>query len=110
MSKLARCLALVAAMAVVSATAVSVSEAQEKGKKTGKVTGTVEVNEGKDGKFRLIVRDTDDKYMATSAAYATKDDAMKGLDKLKAVLENPKITNKKATKNDKDKDKDKDKE
>jgi hypothetical protein len=92
MSKLMRCLALVAAMAAVSATAVSVADAQGKGKSTG----VVEVSEGKDGKFRLIVRDSDNKYLATSAAFATKDDAMKGLSRLKEVLQNPTITNKKS--------------
>ena len=40
MSKLARCLALVAAMATVSAAALSVADAQEKGKKAaGKPPG-----------------------------------------------------------------------
>jgi hypothetical protein len=92
MSKVLRCLALVAAMAAVSATAVSVADAQGK----GKTTGIVEVSEGKDGKFRLIVRDSDNKYLATSAAFATKEDAMKGLSRLKEVLQNPTITNKKS--------------
>jgi hypothetical protein len=108
MSKLVRCLALMAAMSTVSIVALSVAEAQEKGKKaTGKTSGIVEVNEGKDGKFRLIVRDTEDKYLATSAAFASKEDAMKGLDRLKEALENPKITSKKAAAG---KAKDKDKE
>jgi uncharacterized protein YegP (UPF0339 family) len=91
MSKLLRCLALVAAMAAVSATAVSVADAQGK----GKTTGVVEVSEGKDGKFRLIVRDSNKKFLATSAAFATKDDAMKGLSRLKEALQNPTVVDKK---------------
>jgi hypothetical protein len=109
MFKLVRGLALVAAMGTVSVAALSVADAQEKGKKAagGKTTGIVEVNEGKDGKFRLIIRDSDEKYLATSAAFATKDDAMKGLDRLKTALENPKMTSKKSSGKGKTKGKDK---
>lgn len=97
MLKLVRGLALVAAMTAVSVAALSVAEAQEKGKKaSGMTTGTVVVNEGKDGMYRLTIRDADDKFLANSTAYATKDDAMKGLEKLKHALENPKITSKKS--------------
>lgn len=113
MSKLARCLALVAAMLAVSVFALSIAEAQEKGKKaTGKTTGIVEVNEGKDGKYRFNVRDNDGKLLAQSAltGFATKDDAMKGLEKLKDALENPKITTGKKAAGGKDKDKGADKE
>ena len=95
MSKLARCLALVAAMATVSAAALSVADAQEKGKKAaGKTSGTIVVNEGKDGKYRFTIRDTDGKFLAQSSpiSFATKDDALKGVEKLKAALENPKTT------------------
>jgi uncharacterized protein YegP (UPF0339 family) len=106
MSKIMRCLALVAAMAAISATAISVADAQGKGKKSG----IVEVNEGKDGKFRLIVRDADSKYLATSAAFATKDDAIKGLSRLKEALQNPTITDKKSSGKGKGKTKEKAKE
>lgn len=108
-TKLARSLVLLV-MAAVAATALSVAPAQDKGKtkdpqkKAAKTTGIVEMNEGKDGKFRLVIRDSDEKYLATSAAFATKDDALKGLETLKAALENPKMTTKKAEK-EKDKDK-----
>jgi uncharacterized protein YegP (UPF0339 family) len=105
MLKLVRGLALVAAMSTVSVAALSVAEAQEKGKKaTGKTTGIVEVNEGKDGKFRLVIRDNDEKFLASSAAFATKEEATKGIEKLKDALENPKITSKKSA-NGKGKDK-----
>jgi uncharacterized protein YegP (UPF0339 family) len=103
MLKLVRGLALVAAMATVSVVALSVADAQEKGKKaTEKTTGIVEVNEGKDGKYRFTIRDNDGKFLAQGGGptgYATRDDAMKGLEKLKAALENPKITSKKSAKN-----------
>lgn len=113
MLKLVRSLALVAAMGAVTITSLSVADAQEKGKKgtTGaaKTSGIVEINEGKDGKFRLVIRDSDEKFLASSAAFATKDEATKGLERLKAALENPKITSKKSA-NGKGKDKSKDKE
>lgn len=107
-TKWSRALAL-AAMTAVAASALTVATAQDKGKtkdakkSSAKTTGIVEMNEGKDGKFRLVIRDSDEKYLATSAAFATKDDAAKGLDALKAALENPKMTTKKADKPDKDK-------
>lgn len=99
MLKLVRGLVLVAAMTTVSVAALSVADAQDKGTKdTGKTTGIVEVNEGKDGKFRLNIRDPDGKLLVMSGptGYATKDDAVKVLDRLKAALENPKFTSKKS--------------
>lgn len=105
MSRLARALALFSVMAIAT-TSLTVADAQvkDKAKKTaGKTTGIVEMNEGKDGKFRLVIRDNDEKYLATSAAFATKDDALKGLETLKAALENPKMTSKKAEKGEKEK-------
>ena len=105
MLKLVRGLALVAAMTTVSVAALSVADAQEKGKKAaGKTTGIVVVGEGKDGKFRLTIRDADDKFLALSTPFATKEDALKGLEKIKTALENPKITSKKSD-NGKGKDK-----
>ncbi|HET6576509.1 MAG TPA: hypothetical protein VFG68_23110 [Fimbriiglobus sp.] len=96
MLKLVRGLALVAAMTTVSVVALSVADAQEKGKKAaGKTTGIVEVKEGKDGKFRFTIRDNSKKFLAQGggpSGYATKDDAMKALEKLKEALENPKIS------------------
>ncbi len=109
MTKLARGLALVVAMLTVSAAALSVADAQDKSgkKKAGKTTGIVEVNEGKDGKFRLVIRDNDEKFLATSAAFATHDEAVKGVDRLREALENPRITTKKGEKGEKGKEKDK---
>ena len=91
-----------------TAATVSLTPAQDKAakkddrKKGGKTTGVVEVNEGKDGKFRLVIRDPDEKFLATSAAFATKAEAEKGIDKLREALANPKVTHKKS---DGDKDK-----
>jgi hypothetical protein len=109
MKKWVRGLALVAAMTTVSVAALSVADAQEKGKKsTGKTTGIVVVSEGKDGKFRFTVRDNDEKFLAMSGptGFTTREDALKALEKLKDALENPKITSKKSAA-DKGKDKDK---
>ena len=109
MPKLARAVALFTVLCVATAS-LSLAPAQDKGKakdpqkKAAKTSGIVEMNEGKDGKFRLVIRDSDEKYLATSAAFATKDDALTGLEALKAALENPKMTTKKAEK-EKDKDK-----
>ena len=58
----------------------------------GKGGGTIEVNESKDGKFRFTVRDADGKYLGGSATgYATKEDAVKAVDALKAALATAKI-------------------
>lgn len=108
-----RCMAMLGIMTVATAS-MTIATAQDKSKSTkqakaGKTTGIVEMNEGKDGKFRLVIRDNDEKYLATSAAFATKEDAEKGLESLKSALENPKMTSKKATPKTKAKAKDEDK-
>ncbi|QDU23241.1 YegP family protein [Urbifossiella limnaea] len=54
--------------------------------------GTIEINESKDGKFRFTVRDAEGKYLGGSATgYATKEDAAKAVDALKAALGSAKI-------------------
>ncbi len=73
--------------------------------------GTVEVNEGKDGKYRFNVRDADGKLLAMSGltGFATRDDAVKALENLKAVLPTAKVAEaKEAKKDDKAKDAKKD--
>ena len=107
MTKWFRAGLLVAAAVAVVGFSVSSSESYGQGKKAGKTTGVVQVNEGKDGKYRLIIRDNDDKYLATSGAYATKADALKGLESLKSVLENPQVVDTKSDKKGKAKSKDK---
>lgn len=85
--------ALVAGLVTVGGT----SPAQDKKKETkttqpAKGGGVIEVNESKDGKFRFTVRDADGKYLGGSATgYATKDDAVKAVDALKAALASAKI-------------------
>lgn len=112
MSNQFRTLALAALLAGGTA-AVTVAPAQDKGKppakkddakKGKKGTGTVEVNEGKDGKFRFVVRNADGKLLAMSGptGFVEKADAVAALDELKAVLETAKVESgkKKAPKED----------
>jgi uncharacterized protein YegP (UPF0339 family) len=87
-----------AALVVGLAGAGGVAPAQDKkdtkkdAKATAKGGGTIEVNESKDGKFRFTVRDADGKYLGGSATgYATKEDAVKAVDALKAALGTAKI-------------------
>ncbi len=89
-----------AALVVGLAGAGGVAPAQDKKdtkKDTTKVAppakgGTIEVNESKDGKFRFTVRDAEGKYLGGSATgYATKEDAVKAVDALKAALGTAKI-------------------
>lgn len=86
---------LLAAAAVAGLAGVGTAPAQDK-KKTDKAAvkagATVEVSEGKDGKYRFTVRDADGKYLAgNSVGFATKDDAVKAVDNLKAILPTAKV-------------------
>lgn len=104
MSKLIRLTALMMAFAVVAVPA-TVSVAQD-GKKDVKkkepadkkeskkaAPGKIEINEGKDGKFRFSVRDADGNYLGGSGpiGYATKADAVKAIETLKEVIATAKI-------------------
>jgi uncharacterized protein YegP (UPF0339 family) len=55
--------------------------------------GVIEINEGKDGKFRFVIRDGDGKLLAMSGptGYATREDAGKAVETLKAVLPGAKV-------------------
>ena len=93
MTKLLCTAVLFAGMAgLVSTSTMSVAPAQDKkdtAKKDAKPAakaGTVEVKEGKDGKFRFTIRDADGDYLAGSGAFEKKEDAVKGIDTLKEVL------------------------
>ena len=93
MTKLLCTAVLFAGMAgLVSTSTISLAPAQDKkdtAKKDAKApakAGTVEVKEGKDGKFRFSVRDAEGEYLAGSGAFATKEEAVKGIDTLKEVL------------------------
>jgi uncharacterized protein YegP (UPF0339 family) len=103
--KIIRCLVLSAAMAgLVVAGGMTTAPAQEKKGKATKATGTVEINEGKDGKFRFFIRDGDGELLAMSgpSGFATKAEATKALDTLKEVLPNAKtVAGKPADKDDK---------
>ena len=61
-------------------------------KTTKAVPAVIEVNEGKDGKFRFFVRDADDKLLAMSGTgFATREDAVKAIEKLRDALPTAKI-------------------
>jgi uncharacterized protein YegP (UPF0339 family) len=65
--------------------------------------GTVEISEGKDGKFRFGVRDEDGKYLGGSGpiGYPSRDEAVKAIDRLKAALATAKVVDKKAAEDEK---------
>lgn len=72
-------------------------------KTTKAAPAVIEVNEGKDGKFRFFVRDADDKLLAMSGTgFATREDAVKAIEKLRDALPTAKIA---APKKDEKKDK-----
>lgn len=120
MAKVLRGLALVVALSGFGGLALSVAPAQDKkadkkgdkkaDMKEGKTTGgTIEVSEGKDGKYRFSVRDADGKYVGGSAVgHATREEAVKAVDTLKAVIITAKVTA--GTKGEKEKETDKEKE
>lgn len=105
MTRVCRTLGLMLALAVMAGGTVTLVTAQEKGKvapqkkddkkadKKAAKGGTIEINEGKDGKYRFTIRDADGKLLAMSgpSGFATKDDAEKALDTLKEVLPTAKI-------------------
>ncbi|MGL6094676.1 MAG: hypothetical protein ACRC7O_02595 [Fimbriiglobus sp.] len=64
----------------------------------GKATGTIEIAESKNGKFRFGIRDADGKYLCGSlpSAFATKEEAAEALEKLKSILATAKPTERKA--------------
>ncbi len=61
--------------------------------KTTKAAGVIEVNEGKDDKFRFVIRDADGKLLAMSGptGFATREDAIKALETLKDALPTAKL-------------------
>jgi len=90
MKKLLCGLTLFAGMAgLVSTSALPVAPAQDKkgeAKKAAAKPGVIEVNEGKDGKFRFTVRDSEEKFLAQSGAFEKREDAIKGIETLKEAL------------------------
>ena len=92
--KLARTVALMTALTGLSATALSVSTAQDKGtanktdkKSDKKATGTIDISEDKNGKFRFMVHDADGDSVAMSThAYKTRDEAVKAVNEMKEIV------------------------
>lgn len=78
-------IALLVALATAERTALA-------GGKKG-ATGTIEIKEGKDGKYRFFVRDAEDKLLAMSGptGFATIAEAQKAVDALKAVVGTAKV-------------------
>jgi uncharacterized protein YegP (UPF0339 family) len=73
--------------------AASIEPAAAQGKKKATGAGTIEINEGKDGKFRFNVRDANGKLLAQSslAGFASVKDAEAGIDTLKEVISTAKV-------------------
>lgn len=77
------------------------TEAQSK--KSSPKTGSIELIESKDGKFRFSVRDGDGKYLAGSpVGHETEKEAREAAESLRTVIATAKFVSKKAA-TDKDK-------
>ena len=107
MQKLLACFVLLGSMVALSGIDVPYSVAQTK--KDAKGAAVIEIGEGKDGKFRLTIRDAEGKFLALSAAHATEKEARAAIDELRDALNKAKVVVKKAEK-DKEKAKKTDKE
>lgn len=72
--------------------ATTKKEAGSESKKSS--SGVVEISEGKDGKYRFSVRDSENKYVGGSGpiGFESKEAAAKAVQSLKDVLSNAKIT------------------
>ncbi|MFM7149150.1 MAG: hypothetical protein ACKO23_04840, partial [Gemmataceae bacterium] len=55
-------------------------------------SGTVEISEGKDGKFRFFIRNSDNKLLALSMGFSSQKDAGEAVDELKEVLAKAKVS------------------
>jgi len=109
--KLLACLLLVSCLAAFSVTEAPLSVGQEVKKDAKKddkgAAGTIEISEGKDGKFRFSIRNAEGKYLGGSGpvGFASEKDARTAIDDLKKVLATAKTTLKKEDAPKKDKDK-----
>jgi uncharacterized protein YegP (UPF0339 family) len=104
MTKLARALALMTALAVLTGGTLTLAAAQDKGKAAQKDTkkkddkkadkaGTVEIYKGKNG-YRYRVKNADGKTIAMplpQMAWETKKECEAAIDDLKATLEKGKV-------------------
>lgn len=70
-----------------------VKDAKKDAPKTTAKAGVIEVNQGKDDKFRFVIRDADGKLLAMSGptGFATREDAIKALETLKEALPTARI-------------------
>jgi uncharacterized protein YegP (UPF0339 family) len=89
-------LAALAALTVASGPAVVAQDTKKKKEepKSSTTKGVVKIGESKDGKWRFSIYDGNEKYLGQSAAFASKEDAMKGMEALRAALASPKIEDK----------------
>ena len=68
------------------------TNAQEKKSTSKKTAGTIQIQEGKDGKFRISVRNNENKYLAGSpVGFETKAEAQKAVEELKDVISEAKV-------------------
>jgi uncharacterized protein YegP (UPF0339 family) len=80
------------------------------GKKSAAKTGTIELVESRDGKFRFSVRDSEGKYLAGSpVGHATEKEAREAAESLRTVIATAKFVSKKSEAGDSEKSKDKEK-
>jgi hypothetical protein len=98
MQKLVAALFLMAAMVFLAS---GPADTLAQGKKT---KGTIELKEGKDGKFRFTVRDAEGKYLGGSAVgHATEKEAKEAAEELKKVIATATYVHIKGTKKTKEK-------
>lgn len=69
------------------------TNAQEKKTTAKKGAGIIQIQEGRDGKFRFMIRNSENKYLAGSLGYETKADAQKAVEELKGLIDDAKIVN-----------------
>jgi uncharacterized protein YegP (UPF0339 family) len=82
-------------------TAPAVAQQKKETKKSTKAAaGTIEINEGKDGKYRFLIRDGEGKLLAMSGptGFEKRDEAVKAIETLKDVLPGAKMVTGKKTK------------
>lgn len=102
--------AMTAFTAATPSSALAQGDKKEKDTKKAKkaaATGTIEIGEGKDGKFRFFVRNEDGKLLAMSqppGGFETEKDAMTAIEEFREVVAKAKVA-KAAKKVDKEKDK-----
>jgi uncharacterized protein YegP (UPF0339 family) len=67
------------------------TNAQEKKSTAKKGSGVIQIQEGKDGKFRIFLRNSENKYLAGSLGFETKAEAQKAVEELKEVINDAKL-------------------